>query len=98
MRKKAIIELVSRDTQLRSKRELVEKSIQQNLSYIKDSDDISEEFNSLRNKERVKAINALSTGENLDLVKQEPVIGNYLLNEEILLRVQVIATVKTGPD
>ena len=96
-RKKALIELVSGNTQLRSKRELIEKFIHENLPEIEDSDDVPEEFNKFWDEERINAIKALSTEENLDLEKVEKVIGDYLFTEKLPLRDEIIGTMKTRP-
>src|SRR5690554_1753062 len=80
--KKALIEIVSGDAQLRSKRELIEKFIQQNLPHISDSDDIPDEFESYWNEERKEAMSKLSQEENLDKEKLQDVIGKYLFTED----------------
>lgn len=95
--KKSIIELVAGDTQLRSKRELIEKFIQENLPNIEDSDDIPDEFFSFWNEERQKAIATLSQEENLDAEKLQQVIGNYLFTEKLPLRDEVINTMNARP-
>lgn len=95
--KKSIIELVAGDTQLRSKRELIERFIQENLPNIEDSDDIPDEFFSFWNLERTKAIETLSQEENLDAEKLQQVIGNYLFTEKLPLRDDIIGTMNTRP-
>ncbi|WP_430972513.1 type I restriction endonuclease subunit R [Sunxiuqinia rutila] len=96
-RKKAIIDLVAGDTQLRSKRELIEKFINENLPRIDDSDDIPEAFSNFWDEERMKAIQALSSEENLDMEKLEKVIGDYLFTEKLPLRDEIIGTMNTRP-
>uniref|UniRef100_UPI0032177523 type I restriction endonuclease subunit R n=1 Tax=uncultured Draconibacterium sp. TaxID=1573823 RepID=UPI0032177523 len=95
--RKSILDTIAGDTQLRSKRELIEKFIQHNLPNIEDSDDIPDEFHTFWNKERDNAIVTLSQEENLDSEKLEKMIGNYLFTEKLPLRDEVIGVMKTRP-
>jgi type I restriction enzyme R subunit len=95
--KKAILELMSGDTQMRSKRELIERFIQENLPQIDDSDDIPDEFANYWSKERIAAIENLSEEENLDAEKLQEVIGNYLFTEKKPLRDEIIGMLKERP-
>ncbi len=95
--KKALIDIVAGDTQLRSKRELIEKFIKQHLPIIEDSDDIPEAFEVFWNEERKGALRKLSQDENLNEEKLEAVIGNYLFTEKKPLRVEVIGMLNTRP-
>ncbi|MDX8339738.1 type I restriction endonuclease subunit R [Draconibacterium sp. IB214405] len=95
--KKAIVDLVSGDTQLRSKRELIEKFINHNLPHIADSDDIPEEFESFWSEERQNAIRTLSEDEGLDSAKLEKVIGDYLFTEKKPMRDDIIDMLNNRP-
>lgn len=95
--KKALIELVAGDAQLRSKRELIEKFIQENLPHISDSDDIQNEFESYWNEERKDALLRLSKEESLDNEKLQEVIGKYLFTEKKPLRDDIIGLLKKRP-
>ncbi|QFZ55976.1 type I restriction endonuclease subunit R [Oceanihabitans sp. IOP_32] len=95
--KKAILELMSGDTQMRSKRELIERFIQENLPQIDDSEDIPDEFANYWSKERIAAIENLSEEENLDAEKLQEVIGNYLFTEKKPLRDEIIGMLKDRP-
>ena len=57
---KAIIDLLAGDAQMRSKRELIERFIQENLPEIDDSDNIPDEFENFWSKEKILAIEKLS--------------------------------------
>lgn len=94
---KVLIEIIAGDTRLRSKRELIERFIQNNLPLIKDSDDIPEEFDTYLQKERKVALRKLSEEENLNEEQLEEVIGRYLFTEKKPLRDDVIALVKERP-
>jgi len=95
--KKEIIEIMSGDAQMRSKRKLFERFIQENLPHIDDSDNIPEEFENYWSKERLLAIENLSKEENLDTEKLQEVIGNYLFTEKKPLRDDIIGMMKTRP-
>ena len=95
--KRALIELVAGDAQLRSKRDLIEKFIQENLPEIQDADDIPDEFERYWDKERRQALNRISQEEGLDPVKLEKVIGDYLFTEREPMRDEVIGMLKTRP-
>ncbi|WP_421921298.1 type I restriction endonuclease subunit R, EcoR124 family [Marinifilum sp.] len=95
--RKRIVDIISADTQLRSKKELIERFIQENLPHIEDTDQIPDEFEVFVNKERIKAIKSLSQEENLDKVKFEKVIGDYLFTEKQPLRDDVIGMMNKRP-
>lgn len=95
--KKTILELMSGETQLRSKRELIEQFILENLPQIDDSDDIPDEFANYWSKEREAELKNLSKEENLDLEKLEEVIGNYLFTEKKPLRDEIIGMLRERP-
>ncbi len=95
--KKSIIDIVAGDTQLRSKRELIEKFIHENLPHIDDSDDIPDEFFNFWTKEREEAIQRLSEEENLNADKLQQVIGEYLFTEQKPLRDDIIGTMHKRP-
>jgi type I restriction enzyme R subunit len=95
--KKAILEMMAGDAKMRSKRELIERFIQENLPEIKDSDDISEEFENFWTKERLLAFDKLSAEENLDSEKLQKVIGNYMFTEKKPMRDEVIGMLNNRP-
>lgn len=94
---KAIMELLSGDAQLRSKRELIEKFIQENLPFIDDSDNISEAFEAFWDEERKTALDQLSQEENLDNIKFQEVVGKYLFTEKKPLRDDIISIMNERP-
>lgn len=94
---KKIIDTISGDTQLRSKRELIEKFINEHLPIIQDSEDIPDEFVQFMTVEKLQAIQSLSNEENLNANKLEKVIGDYLFTEKIPLRDDIIDTMNTRP-
>ncbi|WP_339869757.1 type I restriction endonuclease subunit R [uncultured Algoriphagus sp.] len=95
--KKAIVELIVGESQLRSKRELIEKFINQTLPIIKDSEDIPEEFLNFWTRERIDALNTLSHEEGLDTEKLEQVIGDFIYTEKEPLRDDIIGMLNARP-
>ncbi|PZX50136.1 type I restriction endonuclease subunit R [Algoriphagus chordae] len=95
--KKAIVELIVGESQLRSKREQIEKFINQTLPIIKDSEDIPEEFLNFWTKERIEALKTLSVEEGLNTEKLEQVIGDFIYTEKEPLRDDIIGMLNTRP-
>ncbi len=95
--KKALIEIIAGDVELRSKRELIERFIDENLPKITDSDDIPEVFEAYWDEERKEALTKLSIEENLNELMLQDVIGNYLFTEKKPLRDEIIGMMKVRP-
>ncbi|WP_088323560.1 type I restriction endonuclease subunit R [Polaribacter tangerinus] len=95
--RKKIIEIISGQSDLRSKRELIEKFIDENLPHIEDSDNIPEEFEKFWDKERSEYIDRLVDEEKLDKGKLEKVIGDYLFTEKEPLRDDLIDMLDKRP-
>ncbi|MCB9344368.1 MAG: type I restriction endonuclease subunit R [Lewinellaceae bacterium] len=95
--RKAIIDLLGGEAQLRSKKELIEKFINENLPRIKDVETIPEEFDTFWNSERANALAALCSEEKLIPEKLQTVIDNYLFSGRTPLRESVVATLEVKP-
>jgi type I restriction enzyme R subunit len=89
-----IFNLLSTETTLRSKRELIERFIQENLPVIVDTDDIQNEFDKFWNAEQQKAFSKLVTEENLSAKKTEKLIEDYLFAEREPLRDEVLELIE----
>ncbi|TDE00822.1 type I restriction endonuclease subunit R [Flavobacterium sandaracinum] len=87
---KEITNLLNTEVSLRSKRELIEKFIQESLPHIEDTDIISEEFEKFWNEEQEKALQDLVKAENLSEEKTEKLIENYLFTEREPLRKEIL--------
>jgi type I restriction enzyme, R subunit len=85
-----IFNLLSTETTLRSKRELIEKFIQENLPVIGDTDDIPEAFEKFWNEEQQKAFEQIVREENLSVDKTQALIEDYLYAEREPLRDEVL--------
>ena len=87
---KEIFTLISGEAHLRSKRELIEKFIQENLQAIKDADEIPDAFEKFWNKEQQIAFDKLIKEENLSGDKTQSLIEDYLYAERQPLRDEVL--------
>ena len=87
---KEISNLLNTEVSLRSKRELIEKFIQESLPNIDDTDTIPEEFEKFWTKEQEKALKDLIVTENLSEEKTEKLIENYLFTEREPLRKEIL--------
>jgi type I restriction enzyme R subunit len=87
---KEIFNLLNTEAHLRSKRELIEKFIQANLSAIEDTDDIPQEFEKFWNAEQQKAFNQLVKDEKLSADKTQALIEDYLYAEREPLRDEIL--------
>jgi type I restriction enzyme R subunit len=88
---KDIANLLNTEVSLRSKRELIEKFIQENLPHIEDSDTIPDEFEKFWNIEQESALQDLIKTENLLEEDTERLIENYLFTEREPLRKEVLS-------
>ena len=89
-----IFNLLSTEKTLRSKRELIERFIQENLPEIMDTDDIIPVFEKFWNSEQQNAFNQLITEENLSAEKSEKLIENYLFAEREPLRDEILELIE----
>jgi type I restriction enzyme R subunit len=87
---KEIGNLLNTEVSLRSKRELIEKFIQQSLPLIDDADSIPDEFEKFWIVEQEKALKDLVKAENLYEEKTERLIENYLFTEREPLRDELL--------
>jgi type I restriction enzyme R subunit len=91
---KEIFNLLSTEVDLRSKRELIEKFIKENLPAITDTEDISNEFEKFWSIEQQNAFNQLVKEENLSSEKTEKIIEDYLFSEREPLRDEVLELIE----
>ena len=95
--RKAILDLVAGDAQLRSKRSLIEKFILENLPNVKGSDAVPEAFSAYWNEEKQVALTAICKDEQLDAEKVGTIINKHLFTEITPLRDDVVATMVNKP-
>jgi len=89
-RTKEIVDLIAGETQLRSKRDLIEKFIRENLPDIEDTDNIPDEFEKYWTAEQQQAFSKLCREENLSNEKVEKVISDYLFSQREPLRDEIL--------
>lgn len=91
-----ITNLLNTEVSLRSKRELIEKFIQESLPHIEDTDTIPEEFEKFWNDEQEKALQDIIETEDLYKEKTEKLIENFLFSEREPLRDELLSLRKAG--
>lgn len=89
-----ILNLLNTETTLRSKRELIEKFIKENLPDIKDTELIPQAFDQFWNVEQKKEFDLFVAEENLSADKTEKLIENYLFAEREPLRDEVLELIE----
>lgn len=89
-----IFNLLNTEVALRSKKELIEKFIQENLSVIDDTQDIPEEFEKFWNEEQQKAFDQLVKEENLSADRTQALIEDHLYAEREPLRDEVLQLIE----
>ncbi|MNS75269.1 Type-1 restriction enzyme R protein [compost metagenome] len=89
-----IYNLLNTEADLRSKRELIERFIKENLPVIEDTDTIHEEFEKFWNEEQLKAFNQLINEEHLSPEKTEKLIENYLFSEKEPMRDEILELIE----
>ena len=89
-----IYNLLNTEADLRSKRELIERFIKENLPIIEDTDNVPQEFEKYWNKEQLKAFNQLVKDENLSPEKTEKLIENYLFSEKEPMRDEILELIE----
>jgi len=95
--KKAILDIVSGDTELRSKKELIEKFIEVNLPKIVEADDVEKAFEDFWSKEQQEAFTKLCKEEGLDPDKTQRIISEYLFTEREPLNDEIVGGLKVKP-
>jgi len=95
--KNNIMSIISGQTHLRSKKELIEKFINENMLHIADSDDIENEFEKFWENEKESAYDKLCKEENLDCQKVKEVVDTYVYEERKPLKDDVAKTLKVKP-
>ena len=89
-KKKEVVDLLTGEANLRSKRELIEKFIEDNLPSIDDSETIPQEFEKFWSKEQQKAFEVFVKEENLSSDKTQKLIEDYLYAEREPLRDELL--------
>jgi type I restriction enzyme R subunit len=95
--RKAIIDLLGGDIKLRSKRELIQKFIDENMPFIKDGDDIEEEFEKYWQEQKVLALGKLCEEEHLDKAQFKSLIDAYIYSGREPIKDEVFQCLDNRP-
>jgi type I restriction enzyme R subunit len=95
--KKQIIDLIAGESELRSKRVLIEKFIQNNLPKISDANNVEDEFKTYWQKETIQALQELSKTESLKQDKVEDIINDFLFTGRMATEDEVIQALEKQP-
>tara|TARA_R110002050_G_scaffold300104_1_gene467692 strand:- start:8614 stop:11514 length:2901 start_codon:yes stop_codon:yes gene_type:complete len=95
--KKAIIDLLGGDIMLRSKRELIEKFIEENLPKIDDVDNIQEEFETYWQEQKVLALGKICEEEHLDKAQFKSLIDTYIYSGQEPIKDDVFKCLDNRP-
>ncbi|MDT8447677.1 MAG: type I restriction endonuclease subunit R [bacterium] len=95
--KKQIIDLLSGNVGLRSKRELIEKFIDQHLPKIEDSEAIGDEFIKYWQDQKTLALGRICEEEGLDREQFSRLIESYIYNSQEPLREEVFKCLGDRP-
>jgi type I restriction enzyme, R subunit len=96
-KRKQIMDVLGGEAQLRSKRELIERFIDENLPLIKDSDDIPEAFDEYWDSEQKKAFTKICEEVQAEHDKLEKIVGDYLFTQQSIQRDDVIESLLVKP-
>ena len=95
--KKQILDLLAGDVTLRSKRELIEQFIENNLPKITNTETIEDEFKTYWQVETKKALQNLSKEETLKHDKVENIINDFLFTGKMATEDEVIEALEKQP-
>lgn len=95
--RKIISELLGGEAQLRSKKELIEKFIRENLPFIKESEEIPEAFDAFWNAEKKQALEQLCIDEQLNPEQLSKLLEDYLFSGRTPLSESVVAAMQVKP-
>lgn len=93
---KEISNLLNTDAKLRSKRELIERFIIENLPQINSETDVNAEFEKFWQIQQIEALDKLIAEENLSADRTQELIDNYLFAERKPLRDEILDLIE-GP-
>ncbi len=94
---KNIMNIINGQANLRSKKELIEKFILENMIHISDSDSVANEFEKFWDAEKEEAYDTLCKEENLNCDEVRKVVDTYIYEERIPLKDDVYKTLNFKP-
>ncbi len=93
----AIISTLESEPELRSKKELIQRFIEEHVPAIPEDGDINRTFEQYLSEQREQALQSLCDEEGLDRDGLDKVIGNYLFTGKTPLQIEVIRTMDEQP-
>ncbi|MBO1053534.1 MAG: type I restriction endonuclease subunit R [Dolichospermum sp. DET73] len=95
--KASILEIIGKEAQLRNKRDLLEKFIEERMPSIEPEEKIGTVFKEFWNQERIAAIQRLCTEENLKIEAVNQMIADYKFSGKEPLRETVLSACNEKP-
>lgn len=92
-----IMDMVASDAQLRSKRDLIEKFILQNMPMLKSSDDVGDAFKAYWDQEKECTLVTICEEEGLDRAGFDRLVSHFNFSGQNPLRDDVVAALKVQP-
>lgn len=96
-RKQSILDLLGSEVQLRSKRDLIERFIDDYMPNIKSSGDVEREFEEFWTKARQEKFDAMCVDEGLDSDAVSKIIADYHFSQQTPLRGSVVSALNAKP-
>lgn len=95
--RKAILEMIGGDVELRSKRELIEKFIRDHLPNIEDAELVTDEFEKYWEEQRLLKLKEICEEESLDQQQFRNLIDMYMFTGKEPLKEDVFACLENRP-
>jgi type I restriction enzyme R subunit len=96
-KKKQISDILSGDAHLRSKKELIEQFIEENLVSIGENDSFEEVFENYWSEEKKKAFVSICKDEGIEEGKLQKIIEDYLFSEQEIMKDDVMEALTVKP-
>lgn len=79
---KEILQLFDRDVQLRKKKDLIQKFIEESLPKLRTSEEVEDAFNHFWDEERTKNLKEIAESEEIPLEKLQHLISEYMYTQK----------------
>lgn len=86
-----ILKVFDRDIQLRKKKELIKKFIEESLPKVSGSDEVEKAFEEFWNSERSIALRKVAEDEHIEIEAFQKIIGDYIYSQKIPLGDDIIS-------
>lgn len=92
-----ILDMVASDAKLRSKRDLIEKFIEQNMPNLKPEDDLGEAFSDYWDAEKEATLSVICAEEGLDRARFDKLVDQFNFSGQNPLRDDIVAALNVQP-